>query len=110
LLRFVDGSNAFCSSWPDQLSGGQRDRVFALFDDLREWINTSGDQNSAQVRRDISWAVDRHLHSLAKIGLAVGARERFLILTGGADAQPLPWRVTDIKVQAAIPAQMAPAD
>jgi len=54
--------------------------------------------------------VDRHLRSLAAADLAVGARERFLILTGGKDAQPLPWRVTDIKVQAVMPAQIARAD
>ena len=110
LLRFVDGSNAFCSFWPERLSGEQRDRISAFFADLREWINTSGDQHSARSRWDISRAVDRHLRSLAAADLAVGARERFLILTGGKDAQPLPWRVTDIKVQAVMPAQIARAD
>lgn len=107
LLRFVDGSNAFCSLWPDQLSDVQRDRVSAFFGDLQDWINTSGDRGSAQARRDISRAVNGHLQGLAGAGLAVGARERFLILTGGRDAQPLPWRVTDIKVQAVMPAQIA---
>ena len=110
LLRFVDGSNAFCSFWPERLSGEQRDRISAFFADLREWINTSGDQHSARSRWDISRAVDRHLRSLAAADLAVGARERFLILTGGKDAQPLPWRVTDIKAQAVMPAQIARAD
>lgn len=109
LLRFVDGSNAFCSFWPDQLSGGQRDRVSAFFGDLRECINTSSDQDSAQARGDISQTVDGHLHSLAGVGLAVGARERFLILTGGRDARPLPWRVTDIKVQAVSGTHRLPA-
>jgi hypothetical protein len=109
-LRFIDGSNAFCSSWPDQLSGRQRDRVSTFFGDLRDWINTSGDRNSAQARRDISRAVDGHLQSLAEAGLAVAAQERFLILTGGRDARPLPWRVIDITVEAAMPAQTAPAN
>jgi len=109
LLRFVDGSNAFCSLWPDQLSDVQRDRVSGFFGDLRDWISTPGDQNSAQARRDISRAVDGDLQNLAGAGLAVGARERFLILTGGRDGQPLPWRVTDIKVQPVMPAQTARA-
>jgi len=110
LLSFVDGSNALCSFWPDQLSDGQRDRVSAFFDDLGEWIKASGDQNPAQARPDISRAVDEHVRRLVRAGLAIGARERFLILTGGTDPHPLPWRVTDIKVQAAIPVQIAHAN
>jgi hypothetical protein len=72
-----------------------------LFDDLHDWINTSGDWNSVQSRRNISSALDGHIRTWLKAGLAVGARERFVLLTGGKDAGLVPWRVIDIKVQGA---------
>jgi hypothetical protein len=46
--------------------------------------------------------LDEVIKELAMAGFVVGARERFLLLTGGRDAKPEPWRIVDIKVQPAV--------
>jgi hypothetical protein len=53
--------------------------------------------------------LDECIKKLAKGGFVVGARERFFLLTGGADAKPLSWRIVDIKIQAAVPVTIVDA-
>lgn len=101
LSSFMDGLNGFCSSWPERLGDAHRDLISAFFDDLRGWIAASGYWNSVSAGPDVSRALDEHIKALAKAGFVVGARERFLLLTGGIDAEPLSWRIIDIKVQLA---------
>lgn len=103
LVRFAEGLNGFCSSRPEGLSGEHADLISNFFGILQGWIANSGDQSSVQAEPDVSWALDRQMNELAKDGFAVGARERFLLLTGGMDAKPLPWRIVDIKVLPAVP-------
>lgn len=99
LLRFADGLNGFCSSWPEGLGEKHAELICALFSTLRDWMNASGGRDSIQAGPDISRTVDEYIEQLAKGGFVVGARERFFLLTGGADATPLSWRIVDITVQ-----------
>jgi hypothetical protein len=46
--------------------------------------------------------LDEKMKELALAGFAIGARERFLLLTGGSDVKPEPWRIVDVKVQSAV--------
>jgi hypothetical protein len=100
LLRFASGSNGFRSIRPESLREEYADRISAFFDVLRDWITTSGDQNSIQAY--IPRALDEKMKELALAGFAIGARERFLLLTGGSDVKPEPWRIVDVKVQSAV--------
>jgi anti-anti-sigma factor len=102
LLRFADGLNGFCSSRPDGLDGEHNDLISAFFDDLRNWIDVSGERDSISAESDVSRALDGHMKDLARVGFTVEARERFLRVVGGIDAERLSWRIADIKVQLAI--------
>jgi hypothetical protein len=109
LLRFADSLNGFSSSRPEGLAEEHADLISGLFGILRDWMNTSGNQNSAQAEPDVSWALDECIKKLAKGGFVVRARERFFLLTGGTDAKPLSWRIVDIKIQAAVPVTIVDA-
>jgi len=109
LLRFVRGSNGFRSIRPDRPAAEYADRISAFFDVLRDWITNSGDQNSIQAEPDVSRALDERLNELTAAGFVVGARDRFLLLTGGNDAGPEFWRIVDIKVQAAVQVRIVKA-
>jgi hypothetical protein len=102
LLGFAGGSNGFRSIWPENPGEEYADRISAFFGVLRGWITDSGDQNSIQAEPDISRALDERIKELAAAGFVVGARERFLLLTGGHGAKPEAWRIVDIKIQPAV--------
>lgn len=97
--NFVDGSNAFYPSWPDGLSEEQNDLVADFFDDLRDWIDVSSDLDTFRARRDAAKALSEHMKALGRAGLFVGARERFLLVTGGISAEPSTWRAVDVEIQ-----------
>jgi hypothetical protein len=109
LLRFAGGSNGFRSIWPERPGEEYADRISAFFGVLRGWITDSGGQNSSQVEPDVSRTLDERIKELATAGFVVSARERFLLLTGGRDAKPQPWRIVDIKVQPAVPVKTVDA-
>jgi hypothetical protein len=108
LLRYTDGSNGFRSIWPERIGAEDADRIAAFFGVLRDWITTSGGQNSIQAEPDVSQVLDERIKELATAGFVVAARERFLLLTGG-NAKPKPWRIVDIKVQPAVRVRIAAA-
>ena len=104
LLRFAGGLNGFRSIWPERLGDEHADLVSAFFGVLRDWI-ASGDHNSIHAEPGVSRTLDKHIKALVISGFVVGARERFLLLTGGTggtggiEAKPESWRIVDIKVQ-----------
>jgi hypothetical protein len=57
LLRVVDGSNGFCSSWPE----GPGEEHADLISILRDWMNTSDGQSSVQAESGTSRALDEHI-------------------------------------------------
>jgi hypothetical protein len=99
LLCFLQDAAGFCLSSPDGLSDEHKWLVSTFFDDLRDWISTSGDLKSIQAGQCVSVALSEQIKGLAEAGFAIGARERFLLLTGGADAEPSSWRITDIEIR-----------
>jgi hypothetical protein len=99
LWSFIKGSYSFYPSWPDGLSGTHEDLIASFFDQLRDWMDVSGDLDSYRHELDARRSLDENIEELAKDGLVVGARERFLLLTGGVDEQPSSWRSFDIEVQ-----------
>jgi hypothetical protein len=99
LLRFLDGSAGFCWSRPDGLSDRHRDLVAAFIGGLRYWVDTFGDEGSSvQARWEIAEALAGRMKDLTADGLAVAARERFVVLTGGRDWQPSRWRLIDVEI------------
>jgi len=107
LLRFASGLNGFRSIWPERLDEEHADRISAFFGVLRDWIAAPSDRSSIKAEPDLSRALDERIKELAMAGFVVSARERFLLLTGGRDAKPEPWRIVDIKVQPAIQVRIA---
>lgn len=103
LERFADGVSGFCLSRPGGLCGERQDRISAFFGDLSDWIGARDNGSPVQAGRDISRVLDEDMRELAQADLAVAARERFVLLTGGSDPEPLPWRIIDIDVRPADP-------
>jgi len=110
LWRFVEGSSGFYANSPDGLSDEHAELIDALFDSLRDWGDVSGDLDSFQAKRDASRYFDGIIRDLAEAGFLVGARDRFLLLKGGIDAEPWPWRTFDIEVHPMAEAQLVDAD
>jgi hypothetical protein len=99
LWRFVKGAYSSSTSSPDGLSDEHEDLIAAFFDNLRDWMDISGDLDSYRDELNARRSLDENIEELAKAGFVVGARERFLLLTGGVDKAPSPWRAFDIEVQ-----------
>ncbi|MGH3219634.1 MAG: HNH endonuclease [Streptosporangiaceae bacterium] len=110
LWRLFDGARAFYPNWPDGLSDEQEDLIAGFFDYLRDWMDVSADVDSFQAKRDAAKGLGEYVKSLAEASFLVGARERYCLLTGGIDAEPLPWRVIDIEVHSVTDAQLADKD
>ncbi len=110
LWHMIDGSTAFYPSWPAGLSDEQEDIIAAFLDDVRDWNDCVGGQESYQAKRDAARGLGEHIKLLAEAGFLVGARERFCLLTGDVQQEPSPWRVIDIEIQPASLAQVVGAD
>lgn len=110
LWHMIDGSTAFYPSWPAGLSDEHEDLIAAFLDDIRDWNDCVGGQESYQAKRDAARGLGEHIQLLAEAGFLVGARERFCLLTGGVQQEPSPWRVIDIEIQPASLAQVVGAD
>src|SRR5215469_6840914 len=96
LWRFVKGAYSFFPSSPDGLSDEHEDLIAAFFDNLRDWMDISGDLDSYSDELNARRSLDGNIEELAKAGFVVGARERFLLLTGGVNEAPSSWRAFDI--------------
>jgi hypothetical protein len=92
LWHMVDGSTAFYPSWPAGLSDKHEDLIAAFLDDVRDWNDCVGGQESYQAKRDAARGLGEHMKLLAEAGFLVGARERFCLLTGGVQQELSPWR------------------
>lgn len=110
LWHLVDGSAAFYPSWPAGLSDEHEDLIAAFLDDVRDWNDCVGGQESYRAKRDASRGLGEHIKLLAEAGFFAGARERFCLLTGGVQQEPSPWRVIDIEIQPAALAQVVGGD
>jgi hypothetical protein len=98
LWHFVDGAYAFYPIWPSGLSDEHEDLIAAFFDNVRDWIDCSGDLSFSE-KRHACRSLSENIEELAKAGFVVGVRERRLLLTGGVSQEPQPWRAVDIEVQ-----------
>jgi hypothetical protein len=101
LLRFAGGLNGLCSSCPVGLDEEHADVISAFFGILRAWVTAADRQHSIQAELDVSRALSAQITELARAGFVVGARDRFVLLTGGIEAKPLSWRIVDVTVQPA---------
>ena len=97
LWRFVRGAYSFFPKSSYGLSDENEELIAAFFDNLRDWMD-AGDLDSYREELHARRALDESIEELTKAGFVVGARERFLLLTGGVDKAPSPWRAFDIEV------------
>lgn len=110
LWHFFDGALSFLPRWPSGLSDEHEDLIAGFFDNLRDWNDISGDLDSYRAKRDACRSIDGNIEELAKAGFIVGARERFLLLTGGVSQEPSSWRAVEIEVQPFSAMQLRDAD
>jgi hypothetical protein len=108
--HYFAGSIAFYPSWPEGLSDEHEDLIAAFLQDLEDWMDVDGVGDTYRIARDASKAMAHHISELAKAGFFLGARRRQMLLTGGIDAAPVPWRVMDIEIQPAYLGLLAWAD
>lgn len=110
LLRLIDGALSFHASRPDNLGDEQQDLIDTFFDVVDGWMTVAGNLDSFGAKREASRSLGEHIKSLADAGFLVGARERCLLLTGGINEEPWPWRDVDIQVHSAAQIQFSDAD
>ncbi len=99
LWNFVKGAYSFYPSSPDGLSNEHEEIIAGFFDSLRDWIDISDDLDSYREELHARRSLDENIEDLARAGFVVGARKRFLLLTGGVNAEPSSWRAFDVQVQ-----------
>jgi hypothetical protein len=109
LWRFVRGSHSFFPKSSYGLSDENEELLAAFFDNLRDWMD-AGDLDSYRDELHARRALDENIEELTKAGFVVGARERFLLLTGGVNSAPSPWRAFDIEVHPFSAMQMVDAE
>ena len=110
LWNLVDGSLSLNTSVPEGLRDEEEDLIAAFLEDVSDWNTVAGGiGESFKAKRDAARGLGERIKSLAEAGFLVGARERFLLLTGGVDEAPWPWRATDIEVHRASEVELADA-
>jgi len=110
LWKLVDGVRSFFPSAPNNISVEEQDLVDAFFDAVDGWMNVAGDLDSFGAKRQASRDLGEHIKALAEAGFLVGASERHLLLTGGIDQEPWPWRAVDIQVHSITDIQLSDAE
>jgi hypothetical protein len=99
--HFFAGSCSFSPCWPEGLGDENEDLIAAFLQDLKDWMDAVGMEGDYSDHREASKAMDHHISELAKAGFLLGAKRRYMLLTGGVDAAPVPWRLTEIEIQPA---------
>src|ERR1019366_4166313 len=109
LWQSISGAYSFYPSYPGGLNDDQADVVDGLLDLLRDWLDVASELSSKE-QREASRGLTEHINRLAEIGLFVGTRARYLLLTGGASAEPSQWRSFDIEFQPVTEAKLRNAN
>jgi hypothetical protein len=104
--NFFDGAKSFQPAYPEGLDEDVYDLIASFFDNLRDWMDIASDADSFTVGRDAARSLGEQIKGLAQAGLFVGARERFLLLTGGISKDPSSWRSIDIELHPMSKAQI----
>ena len=109
LWQVVDGALSFDPSWPANLSDDQADAVDSLVDELRDWLDVASEL-SYKEKRQAGKELAEHVKRLAGLGLFIGTRDRYMLLTGGVSDTPFSWRGFEIEFQPMTEAQLADED
>jgi hypothetical protein len=110
LWSMIDGARSFHPGWPGNINAEHQDLIDAFFDEVDGWMTVAGDLDSFGAKRQASRALGEHIKALAEAGFLVGGRVRHLLLTGGIDEEPWPWRSVDIQVHSAPDIQFSDVD
>ncbi len=110
LWKLVDGVKSFFPEGPENITSDDQDLIDAFFDAVDGWMNVASDLDSFGAKRQASRNLGEHIKALAEAGFLVGASERHLLLTGGIDEEPWPWRAVDIQVHRLTEIQPSDAD
>jgi hypothetical protein len=109
LWESLSGAFSFYPSYPAGLNDDQADAVDDLLDELRDWLDVANEL-SYREGRSAARELSRHIKRLAQLGLYVGTRTRYLLLTGGTSTETSSWRSFDIEFQPATEGQFVDAD
>ncbi len=109
LWSHLSGSHSFYPSWPEGLDEAQADAMDGLLDEVRDWLDVASELSYSEGRK-AARALGERVRELAGLGLLVGVRQRYMLLTGGVDAEPSRWRSFDIEFHRASEAELADKD
>jgi hypothetical protein len=77
---------------------------------LRDWLDVASEL-SYKEKRQAGRELAEHVKRVASLGLFIGTRDRYMLLTGGAsDDAPFSWRGFDLDFQRITEAQLADED
>lgn len=96
LWNVMQGAHSMYPSWPSSLSEHQNDLIADFLDNVHDWMDIGGMEDSYKVGRDAAKHLSEQIRELNEAGLFVGARRRHCLLTGGA-TYPSLWVVFDIE-------------
>lgn len=105
LWQVMEGAHAFCRSVATNLTEEQNDLVADFLDNVRDWMDIGGMEDSFRVGRDAAKHLSELIKEVNEAGLFVGARRRHCLLTGGG-GDPSPWVVFDVEFQPIVEAMM----
>lgn len=109
LWQSLCGAYSFYPSYPAGLNDDQADAADSLLDLLRDWLDVAAELSYKEQRQAIR-GLTEHINRLAELGLLVGTKTRYLLLTGGFSAEPSQWRSFDIEIQPVTEARLGNAD
>jgi hypothetical protein len=109
LWSHLSGSYSFYPSGPDDLDDAQGEAVATLLDYLRDWLNVASEMSYTQAHAAAKEAGE-HIRELLGLGIVIGVRPRYLLLAGGVDTEPSPWRAFDVQFNRVSEVQRANKD
>lgn len=108
---YFSGSKSFSPGRPEGLSDEDEDLIAGFFQELQDWMDLAGmGHDTFKTNRDASKSLGSRISELAEAGFLLGARRRYMLLTGGIDEAPVPWRSTDVEIHRASEAILADTD
>lgn len=108
--NFFNSAHSFRPSYPMTVSDEDEDLIVEFINDLRDWMDLAGGVDDLRVGRDAARSLGEHIESLSKAGYLVSARERYLLLAGGADESTTSWRMVDVEIAGIDDAELVDAD
>jgi hypothetical protein len=108
LWSHVQGSHSMQSLVAANLNDEQGDAVAELQDYLGDLLNVASEMSNTE-GRELARELSGRIGHLLELGIVIGVRQHYQLLTGGIDAEPSSWRSFDIMFDLVSEAELADA-